>query len=105
MAARPIRKDGPFCLRLSSLEVTGDEVAGLADYFFVAAEAGEPAEGGVFAEPGELAFGIVAMTLLGQFYGFVEGELVAQDGDGLGVAEGGEGADGIYILRAAIAFD
>ena len=47
---------------------------------------------GFAAEPGELAFGVVAVALLGVGYGLLAGELVAQDGGGFGVAERGEGA-------------
>ena len=58
----------------------------------VAAEAGEPLDRWVFAEPGELAFGVVAMALLGEGDRFVAGDFAAQHGDGLGVAERGERA-------------
>jgi hypothetical protein len=77
-----------------------DEGDGLGDYLVVAAEAGEPVDCGIFAEPCELAFGVVAMALLGLGDGLVAGDLAAQDGDGLGVAERGERA-----TVDAIAFD
>jgi len=72
--------------------VVGDEGGGLLDGQWVAAEAGEPVECGVFAEPGKLAFGIVAMALLGGCDGLVACEFAAQEGGGLGVAERGERA-------------
>jgi hypothetical protein len=59
---------------------------------FVAAEAFEPVDAGFAAEPGELAFGVVAMALLGLGYGLFASEFVFEDGGGLGVAEGGEWA-------------
>ena len=69
-----------------------DEGDGFLLDVVVAAEAGEPVDGGVFAEPGELALGVVAMALRGGGDGLVAGDLAAQHGDGLGVAERGEGA-------------
>ena len=68
----------------------GDELAGLLRDFVVAAEAGEPVECRILAEPGELALGVVAVALLGLGDGLVAGDLAAQQGDGLGVAERGE---------------
>ena len=56
------------------------------------AEAGQPVDLRVFAEPGELALGVVAMALGGERDGFLAGEFAAQDGDRLGVAERGERA-------------
>ena len=70
----------------------GDEVEGLLGDVGVAAAAGEPVDVGVAAEPGELALGVVAVALLGLDDGLLAGELVAEDGGGFGVAEGGEGA-------------
>ena len=55
---------------------------------------------GFAAEPGELAFGVVAMALLGLRDGLVAGEFAAQHGDGFGVAERGERA-----ALVAVAFD
>src|SRR5271168_811156 len=73
-------------------EMFCDEGGGMGLRGFVAAEAGKPADVGVFAEPGELAFGVVAMALCGLGNGLVAGDVAAQDGDGLRVAERGEGA-------------
>ena len=78
----------------------GDELQGLVGDVFVAAAAFEPVHLGFAAEPCELALGVVAMALLGLRDGFVAGDFVAQDGDGLGVAERGERA-----AVAAVAFD
>ena len=69
-----------------------DEGESFALDVVVGAEAGEPVDVRVAAEPGELALGVVAMALGGGSDGFFAGDLVAQDGDGLGVAERGEGA-------------
>jgi hypothetical protein len=63
--------------RLSSAEEMGDQGGGLLDGLLVAAEAGEPVQGGVFAEPGELALGVVAMALLGGCDGLVAGNFAA----------------------------
>jgi hypothetical protein len=60
----------------------------------VAAAAGEPVHVGLAAEPGELAFGVVAMALLGMGDGLLACELAAEDGGCFGVAQGGEGAAG-----------
>ena len=70
----------------------GDKSDGLLGDVGFAAEALEPVDIGFGAEPGSLAFGVVAVALLGLGDGGFEGELVAQDGGGFGVAEGGEGA-------------
>lgn len=68
------------------------EGAGLLCDLLVAAETGKPVDCGVFAEPGELAFSVVAMALLGSGDGLVACHLPAQQGDCLGVAERGERA-------------
>jgi hypothetical protein len=96
---RPIQLDGPSSL-IRSCQVTFDTSDGLRFDVFVAAEAGEPVDCGVFAEPCELALGVVAVALLGLGYGFVAGDFVAQDGDGLRVAERGE-----WAAIEAVAFD
>ena len=44
-------------------------------------------------KPGELAFGVVAMALLGGGDSFVEGELLVYDSERLAVAEGVESFD------------
>jgi len=67
-----------------------DKVAGLLCNLPVAAEAGEPVECGIFAEPCELAFGVVAVALLGGGDGLVSGKFAAQESGGLGVAERGQ---------------
>ena len=59
---------------------------------FVAAAACEPVHAGFTAEPGELAFGVVAVALLSLGYSLFAGEFVFEDCDGFGVAERGEGA-------------
>ena len=48
---------------------------------------GKPVHVGFAAEPGELALGVVAMTLLGLGDGLLAGEFVAEDGGGFCVAE------------------
>ena len=63
----------------------------------VAAESWEPVQSGVFAEPGELAFGIVAVALLGLDDGLVGCGLAAQQRDCLGVAERGERAASLAV--------
>ena len=59
---------------------------------FVTAAAFEPVHVGFAAKPGELAFGVVAVALLGLGYGLLAGEFVLQDGGGFRVTERGEGA-------------
>lgn len=87
----------PLC---GGLNMFADEGGGgFGDIGFVAA-AFEPVDFGFAAEPGELALGVVAMALLGLGDGFVAGEFIAQDGDGLGVAEGLQGT-----AVVAVAFD
>src|ERR1700734_200364 len=63
----------------------------LVDDIFVAAAAFEPVDLGLAAKPGELAFGVVAMALLGLGYGLLAGEFVLENCRGFGVAERGEG--------------
>ena len=58
----------------------------------VVAEAGEPMHGGVAAEPGELALGVVAMALLSGGDGGFAGEVAVEDSHCLGVAERGKRA-------------
>ena len=62
------------------LEMCGYQAHGLFDDVFVAAAAFEPVHVRFAAEPGELAFGVVAMALLGLGYGLFAGEFVLQDG-------------------------
>ena len=64
-----------------------DQRFGLRDRLSIAAEASKPLDFRVFAEPGELALGVVAMALGGLRNRLVAGELAAQHGNGLGVAE------------------
>src|ERR1700722_17496548 len=56
----------------------------------VTAAAFEPVDVGFATEPGELAFGIVAMALLGLSHGLLAGDFILQNGESFGVAEGGE---------------
>ena len=53
-----------------------DQAGGVVEGFGVGAEVGEPVDCGVFAEPCELAFGVVAMALLGLGDGLVAGCLL-----------------------------
>src|ERR1017187_1112400 len=73
-------------------EMICDQRFGLRDRLSIAAEASKPLDFRVFAEPGELALGVVAMALGDEGDRLVAGELAAQHRDGLGVAERGEGA-------------
>ncbi len=57
-------------------------------------EGGEPVDVGFAAEPGELAFGVVAMALLGGGDGFFAGEFGGENLAGLAVAKGVENGDG-----------
>ena len=73
------------------LEMCGYQAHGLFDDVFVAAAAFEPAHVRFATEPGELAFGVVAMALLGLGHGLFAGELVLEHGGCFGVTERGEG--------------
>ena len=72
-------------------EVLRDEPQGLIDDVFVAAAAFEPVHARFAPEPGELAFGVVAMALLGLGDGLLPCQVVLQDRFGFGVAERCEG--------------
>jgi len=67
-------------------------VQGLVCDVGVASAALQPVHVGFAAEPGELALGVVAVTLLGLGDGLLAGELVLQHGSGFGIAERGERA-------------
>ena len=77
-----------------------DEGLGSEADVFVAAAAFEPLNLGLAAKPGALAFGVVAMALLGLGDGGFAGQLVAQDGHGFGVTQRGERS-----AVVAVAFD
>lgn len=70
-----------------SLKVLDNEGAGLPCNLWVAAETGKPVDCWVFAEPRELSFGVVTVTLLGPGDGLIARDLAAQQSNGLGVAE------------------
>ena len=64
---------------------------GLSRDVLVAAVSFEPVDAGFAAEPGELAFGVVAMALLGLGNGLFASDFISQDGGCFGVTERGEG--------------
>ena len=69
------------------LEMCGYQAHGLFDDVFVAAAAFEPAHVRFATEPGELAFGVVAMALLSLGHSLLAGEFVLDDRGGFGVSE------------------
>jgi len=70
----------------------------------VVAEGWDPVDLGLAAEPGELAFGIVAMALLGGSYRFFNRQRVPEHLEGLPVAEGVEGFDGAVAIKEGAGF-
>ena len=82
-----------------------EEGGGLVEGGGVVAEEGEGVgfgvEEGLFAEPGALSFAVLAVASLGCGDGGLAGKGAPEDGDGLGVAEGEEGAG--KVLRGAVA--
>jgi len=68
------------------------------------AEVFDPVDIGFAAEPGELAFGIVAMALLGGGDGFGFGEGAVDCGECLAVAEGIEGFDAAVLVEEGAGF-
>src|ERR1700756_1359303 len=78
---------------------------GPADDRRVVAEALEPQHVGLAAEPGELALGVVAVSLLRRGYGLGEGHLAAQDAAGLLVSEGVKGTRSSITGRFAVLRD
>lgn len=65
-----------------------DELLGLHCGVFVASAAFEPVDVRDAAEPGLLALGVVAVSLLSVGDGLLAGELSSQNGGGFRVAEG-----------------
>ena len=74
-----------------------DQRGSLTDDLLVAAKAGEPLDLSVFAEPGELAFSVVAMALLGLRDGLFAADLAMEQGRRLRVAERGESATVVAV--------
>ena len=68
------------------------------------AEIFDPVNIGFAAEPGELAFGVVAMALLRGGDGFGFGEGAVECGEGLAVAEGVEGFDATVLGEEGAGF-
>src|ERR1039458_4210497 len=64
----------------------------------IVAETGQPADTGLAAKPGELAFGVVAMTLGGSGSGESFGRFTAEDSARLAVAERIEGAGRVAVF-------
>ena len=79
------------------LNMLCDEMVGLFCDVGIASAADEPLHLGFAAKPGELAFGVVAVALLGLSDSLFAGDFIVQDGGCFGVAERREGAAGFAI--------
>src|ERR1700731_872290 len=88
-----------FCRHGIPSEKPGCQMDGLVYDVFVAAAAFEPKHVGLAAKPGELAFSVVPVTLLGLGYGLLAGEFVFEDSNGFGVAERCERATVCAVAR------
>ena len=86
---RPVPEFGTGLLLWCSegrFEMAGYELLCFEDDVGVAAGTFEPVHVGFAAEPGELSFGVVAVSLLGLSDGGFSAEFAAEDCDGFGVA-------------------
>ena len=88
----------------SGMKMRADEGGGFGEGGGGVAEALDPMDIGLAAKPGELTLGVVAMALLGGGDGLGKGELAAEVGGGLAVAERIERGNGAVAGEEAAGF-